>query len=105
MKPRAVFLALFLVIVTSAMTAYAQGPRKLEYLTPEDVDPSRLLPAPPADDTPAQELDMAAMRKLLKDRTPKRFKQAQWDNDHEDGAEFEVSVPQSGRSLTRRSFL
>jgi acid phosphatase (class A) len=96
MNLRTLFLTLSLTIVASAMTAYAQGPRKLQYLTPADVDPSRLLPPPPADGTPAQELDMAALKKLLKDRTPERFKQAQWDNEHEDGAEFDVFRPAIG---------
>lgn len=96
MNPRTKFLALILAAAASATTAYAQGPTKLKYLAPEDVDPSRLLPPPPADGTPAQELDMASLKQLLKDRTTERFKQAQWDNDHEDGAEFDVFRPAIG---------
>lgn len=74
------------------MTAFAQGTKTFKFLTPAEIDPSRLLPPPPEDGTPAQAADMAAMRKLLKSRTPERFKQAQWDNEHEDLSAFAATI-------------
>ena len=82
-----------LALVMSAIAAYGQTPKKtFKYLTPDETDPSRLLPPPPEDGTPTQIADMAAMWKLLKSRTPERFKQAQWDNDHEDISAFAATI-------------
>lgn len=62
--------------------------RKLEVLTPEQIDPSRLLPPPPKDGSEAQRIDLEAWRRVVEDRTPERYAQARWDNDHEDISAF-----------------
>lgn len=62
--------------------------RKLEVLTPEQIDPSRILPPPPKDGSDAQMLDLEAWRRVVEDRTPERYAQARWDNDHEDISAF-----------------
>lgn len=82
-----------LALMMPAVAACAQAPKKtFKYLTPNETDPSRLLPPPPEDGTPTQIADMEAMWKLLKSRTPERFKQAQWDNDHEDVSAFAATI-------------
>lgn len=62
--------------------------RKLEVLTPEQIDASRLLPPPPKDGSVAQMIDLEAWRRVVEDRTPERYAQARWDNDHEDISAF-----------------
>jgi acid phosphatase (class A) len=62
--------------------------RKLEVLTPEQIDPSHLLPPPPKDGSDMQMLDLEAWRRVVEDRTPERYAQARWDNDHEDISAF-----------------
>lgn len=61
---------------------------KLEVLTPEQIDPSHLLPPPPKDGSKAQMIDLEAWRRVVEDRTPERYAQARWDNDHEDISAF-----------------
>ena len=81
---------------TSAPANYSVWPpppqsvekRKLEVLTEEQIDPSRLLPPPPADGSNAQMMDLGAWRRVVEDRTPERYAQARWDNDHEDISAF-----------------
>jgi acid phosphatase (class A) len=62
--------------------------RKLEVLTPEQIDPGRLLPPPPRDGSEEQIIDLEAWRQVVEDRTPERYAQARWDNDHEEISAF-----------------
>lgn len=62
--------------------------RKLMVLTPEQIAPGRLLPPPPKDGSEAQAVDLEAWREVVQDRTPERFAQAKWDNEHEDISAF-----------------
>lgn len=64
-------------------------PRKnLIFLTPAQLDPSRLLPPPPKDGSEQQKREMAGVKQLIQTRTPERYKQAQWDAEHEDASAF-----------------
>jgi acid phosphatase (class A) len=56
----------------------------LRYLTPADIDPSRLIPAPPADGSDVNKAELAELHRLTAGRTIDRFTQAQWDDEHED---------------------
>jgi acid phosphatase (class A) len=80
--------------ISLAGVALAQGPQKksLVYLTPEQVDPSRLLPPPPADGSPIQEKEMAAVKALIKSRSAERYAQATWDAEHEDATPFAAAI-------------
>ena len=62
--------------------------RHLKVLTKEQVDPGRLLPPPPKDGSEAQLIDLAAWRAVIEERTPERYAQARWDNEHEDISAF-----------------
>ena len=62
--------------------------RHLRVLTPEDIDPSHLLPAPPPDGSYDQIVDLKAWRQVVEERTPERYAQARWDNEHEDISAF-----------------
>lgn len=67
-----------------AQTAAPKAPKKLQILTQDQIDPSRLLPPPVADGSPAQVLEIAAVRTLIASRTKERYEQAVWDAAHED---------------------
>jgi acid phosphatase (class A) len=72
-----------------AQTAPAAAPTKtLKVLTSDETDPRRLLPPPPADGSASQRKELAEVEHLVKTRTPERFAQAVWDNDHEDATAF-----------------
>jgi acid phosphatase (class A) len=65
--------------------APAPKPAKvLRYLSPADIDPARLIPAPPADGSDANKAELAELHRLITARTNERFTQAQWDDEHED---------------------
>jgi acid phosphatase (class A) len=79
---------IILIAALLATAAFAQGPKTLRYLTPAEIDPSKLLPASAADGSETQQLEMKELWRILKTRTPERFKQAQWDNDNESPIAF-----------------
>ncbi len=70
----------------------AKPPKMLEFLTPADIDPARLLPAPPVDGSPAALDDLAALHRIIDARTPERLVQAKWDDEHEDPSAFYATV-------------
>ncbi len=86
MKTIALAFALFLL----ASTAFSQ--KTLKYLTVSEIDPSRLLPPPPKDGTDVQKQEMLDLKRLLAARTPERFAQAQWDNEHESSIVFASAI-------------
>ncbi len=57
--------------------------KSLQILTPEQVDPSRLLPPPAADGSDLQKADLAEVERVYHARTPERRAQAEWDDKHE----------------------
>jgi acid phosphatase (class A) len=82
--------------------------KALKILTPEQVDPRRLLPAPPADGSVIQQADLAELQKVYRTRTPDRYARAQWDDTHEDptlfagtlGPAFDLAkLPQTAKLL------
>jgi acid phosphatase (class A) len=75
-----------------ALAQSAQAKKTLKVLKPEEVDPGRLLPPPPADGSESQQKELAEVTRLVKTRTPQRFAQAKWDNDHEDPTAFAAVI-------------
>ena len=71
--------------------------QKLEYLQADDLNPAKLLPSPPSDDSVMQQADMADLKRVIMTRTARRFAQAQWDNDHEDPTFVEQAIGPSFR--------
>lgn len=71
-----------------APAAAAKPKKTLQVLTPEQVDPARILPAPPADGSDAQKADLAEIQRLYRTRSPERLARAQWDDAHETSALF-----------------
>jgi acid phosphatase (class A) len=67
-------------------------PKTLLYLTPQQIDPSRLLAPPPKDGSPVQQEEMAAVKRLIHSRTADRYAQAKWDAEHEDATPFAVTI-------------
>jgi acid phosphatase (class A) len=57
--------------------------KTLHVLTPEQVDPSRLLPPPSKDGSEQQKADLAEVQRVYKSRGPERHAQAEWDDKHE----------------------
>jgi acid phosphatase (class A) len=85
---------------TTAAVAAPKPMKSLKVLTPDQVDPARLLPAPPADGSEAQKADLAEVQRLYRIRSPERLAQAQWDDTHETSALF-AGVIGPGFDLTR----
>lgn len=71
----------------------AHKPKKvLMVLSPEQVDPARLLPPPPADGSAAQKADLAALERVYHERSADRYAQAKWDDTHEDPELFDATL-------------
>ena len=66
--------------------------RKLQVLTQQQINPGRLLPPPPPDGSELQIVDLEDWRRVVEDRTPERYKQAKWDNEHEDISAFAAVI-------------
>lgn len=80
-------------MATEPGAAPATKPRKaLQVLTPEQVDPARLLPPPPAAGSAAQQLDLAAVQRAYRERSPDRYAQAKWDDAHESPEVFVATL-------------
>ena len=87
--------------VLIAQPGHAQAPaappaakpaKVLQFLTPADIDPARLLPPPPADGSAAAQAEIAELHRIIAARTPDRFAQAKWDDEHEDASAFFATV-------------
>jgi acid phosphatase (class A) len=65
-----------------------KAPKTLQFLTGEEINPSRLLAPPPEDGSERQVKEMADVKRLIKTRTAERFTQAKWDAQHEDASPF-----------------
>ena len=72
--------------------APAHAPKTLQVLTDDQIDPARLLPAPPVDGSIRQKDELADVQRIYHARTPERLTQAQWDNDHEDLTLFNATL-------------
>jgi acid phosphatase (class A) len=89
----------FFALACWAAAAFAQTPspapkppKTLVYLTPEQIDPSRLLAPPPKDGSPAQQEELGAVKRLIHSRTAERYAQATWDAQHEDATPFAAAI-------------
>jgi hypothetical protein len=63
-----------------------------EGFDPQEVDPSRILPPPPAEGSENQRKELAEVRHLVQPRSEERFAHAKWDNEHEDPSAFAVTI-------------
>ena len=80
-----------------AQPALAQAPaakpaKVLQYLTPDEIDPARLLPPPAAEGSDATKAELAELHRIIAARTPERLAQAKWDDEHEDTSAFAATV-------------
>ena len=57
--------------------------KSLWIVTPEQVDPARLLPPPYKDGSDLQKADLAEVERVYHSRSPERRAQAEWDDKHE----------------------
>lgn len=77
----------------AAPAAKPARPKKvLQVLTPDQVDPSRLLPPPAADGSDAQKEELAELQRIYRQRSPERYAQARWDDSHETSALFASTI-------------
>jgi acid phosphatase (class A) len=74
----------------------AKPEKKFEILNPAQVDPTRLLPPPPAAGSREEALELAQLHQLIAGTSAERMEQAKWDDVHEDPAIFDAVA---GRSL------
>jgi acid phosphatase (class A) len=85
-------IILILVLPTTGAFAQTAPTKTLKVLTPAETDPGRLLPPPPADGSDSQKKELTEVERIVKNRTPERFAQAKWDNEHEDATAFAATI-------------
>jgi acid phosphatase (class A) len=76
----------------SEATTATPAKKTLKVLTQAEIDPGRLLPPPPEDGSDNQRKELAEVRRLVKARSPERYAQAKWDNEHEDATAFAAAI-------------
>jgi acid phosphatase (class A) len=79
-------------IVPAVAPAPTRPVKALKVLTPDQVDPARILPAPAADGSDSQLADLAEVQRLYRTRTPERLALAQWDDTHENSLIFQSTL-------------
>src|SRR5580704_2775621 len=67
------------VSVAADTAAEPRAAKALMALTADQIDPARLLPAPPADGSERQKAELADVQRIYHSRTPERLAKAQWD--------------------------
>jgi acid phosphatase (class A) len=87
----AISLLAFGGAVAAAQTLPAPKP-VLMMLTQQDIDPARLLPAPPAPGSAAEKAELAELHQIQDHRTQGQLDQAQWDDEHEDWRLFAPTI-------------
>lgn len=85
---------------TTVAGSKAPKPTTLKFLTPTEIDPSRLLPPPPKDGSEVQQREIAEVKNLIHTRSKERYAEAVWDAEHEDPTPF-VAVIGSDFDLTK----
>ena len=99
MHPRLLAPTLALLLAAAAPETHAQQaapaprPQKvLMVLTEQEVDSARLPPPPPADTSEAAKAERAELHRIIAARTPERFAQAKWDDEHENPSIFDETL-------------
>lgn len=67
----------------AAPAAQQHAPKTLHVLTPDQVNPAKLLPPPYKDGSDLQKADLAEVERVYHGRTPERRATAEWDDKHE----------------------
>ena len=80
-----------LAVAGLAPTAGAQT-KTLRFLDPGQIDPARLLPAPPRDGSPANNAELDELHRIAAETSPDQWDQAKWDSDNEDGTIFQSAL-------------
>jgi acid phosphatase (class A) len=92
MKQASLLIGLVLLAVPASAQTQTRQPKTLVFLTPAQIDPSKLLAPPPKDGSDVQQKEMSEVKRLIKTRTPERYKQAAWDAEHEDATPFAAVI-------------
>jgi acid phosphatase (class A) len=67
-----------------SMKSMSAKPKKvLVLVTPEEVDPRRIVPPPPEEGSDRALADIAEVHRVIAAASPERMAQAKWDDDHE----------------------
>ncbi len=74
--------------VAPATATMARPSKTLKVLSEADVNPARMLSAPPEDGSDAQKRDLAQVQAAYTQSSPDRKARAEWDDKHEDATIF-----------------
>lgn len=103
LKGFVVAAALFAIPVAGSAQAVAATPpadAAWNYIAARDVDPGRILPAPPRAGSAAEAAELADVRRIVAAASPERLAQAHFDDEHEDPSIFDMAA---GASFAARA--
>jgi acid phosphatase (class A) len=92
-------LTFWILAAVASSTVLADA--KPIFLSPAEVDPKLLLPAPPADGSPAQKAELAELERIQASRTADDFARAKSDDETENATIFEGAI---GNGFTLAKF-
>jgi acid phosphatase (class A) len=75
-----------------ARAAPAHSLKTLHYIPASDVEPDRILPAPPLPGSADEAAELAEVRRIVAAASPGRMAQARVDDEHEDPSIFDAAV-------------
>jgi acid phosphatase (class A) len=67
-------------------------PKRLQILTPAQINAALLIPAPPAEDGAIHAAELADLHRVIVAASPERMAQAKWDDDHEDPSAYYATI-------------
>ena len=76
--------ALLIGVVALGLAWFATADEQPLYLTPAQIDFSKMLPPPTSDDSEATKLEMAELHRVIQDSSPERKARARYDHDNQD---------------------
>ena len=82
------YVAVALGLALMGPSTGAAAPKTLEALSPADIQPALLLPAPPAEDSARRKAELEELHVIQATRTAQRLELAQWDATHESAGLF-----------------
>src|SRR5579864_4159296 len=89
---RAVVVAGVLAHAAAPAQSQIASPGGFQVLTAADVPPAQVLPPPPTDGGEVTRVELAELRRIAKTTTHAAWKQAAWDDEHEDATIFQSAI-------------
>lgn len=90
-KPRSPATAIAAALLAVSIAPPAR-PHEFHYLNSGELEPARILPAPPTPGSMVERAELAALHRIVEGAGAERLARARWDDGHEDPGLFDAAV-------------